>query len=111
MKRISLTLLLVVCVMSEASAKVRFTVVASPFTQQSVLSTDYHPAIPTKTVCEPARTLEIERAKTLADHLEHRLSALSDKPGKRAVELYALSLIAGTLREKCDTIGQRRSRV
>lgn len=58
MKRLLLTALLVAFVVLEASAKVKFNVVAEPFTQQSVMGTDYHPAISgtSKTVCKTSTT-------------------------------------------------------
>jgi hypothetical protein len=45
-----------------------------------------------------ALTLEVERADALAEHLADRLSDLSAGEGQR--DLYALSLIAESIREK-----------
>jgi hypothetical protein len=46
-----------------------------------------------------ALTLEIERADVLAEHLAQRLSDLSEGDGADR-ELYALSLVAESMREK-----------
>jgi hypothetical protein len=50
-----------------------------------------------------ALTLEIERADSLAGLLAERLSALNERPDAPS-ELYALSLVAGSVSDKLQLI-------